>query len=254
MAKDDEDDKDKNKGQKGLTDEQREEIGKIVNASVTAQLARKLPEAITQGMQPVLDKLDKIGGGKPGKGGQAEGDDEGGDDDEVPTTKGKGKGKGAKEVDPDVATMKARLKAIEDERTKEREEHVISKRDGELKELLTGGKVDPMRLKGALAVVAGNLKRQKDGTFTYTAKRDGYEDDLPLAEGVAEWLKSDEGKAYVVSQQRPGGAGTPPRSPQLRSGGAPQKDAAQQKADRKVEAMQTLQGQIGSLLDNGGAE
>jgi hypothetical protein len=257
MGKDDEDD---TKGKKGggLTDEQREEIGRIVNAGVTAQLARKLPEAITQGVQPILDRLDKIGGGKPGKGSQQAGagedDEDDGDSDGAPP-KGKKGGK-AKELDPDVATMKARLKAIEDERAKEREDNLISKRDSEIKDLLTTGKVDPMRLKGAVAVVAGNLKRQKDGTFTYTAQREGYVDDLPIADGVAEWLKSDEGKAYVVAQQRPGGAGTSARVGQQGTvtRGAPQKDAGQQKADRKMQAMETLQSQIGSMLDNGGAE
>jgi hypothetical protein len=248
MGDDKEDDKGKGKNAAGFTDEQREEIGRAVNAAVTAQLARKLPEAITQGMQPVLDRLDKIGG----KGGQAAG---GGDDDEeenagVPPKGKKGKA-AAKEEDPEVATMKARLKAIEDERVKERTEARIAKRDGELKELLTSGKVDPLRVKGALAVIAGNLKENKDGTYTYTAQRDGYVDDLSLADGVKEWLGSDEGKAYVVAQQRPGGAGTAPRAATLRTGGAPQKDASQQRADRKSEAVAKLGGQIQSLIANG---
>lgn len=256
MGKDDEDDKGgKGKGG-GLTDEQREEIGRIVNAGVTAQLSRKLPEAISAGVAPILERLDKIGG-KGGKGTQAAGagDDEEVDDDEAPPAR-KGKGGKPKETDPDVAQMRARLKAIEDERSKEREDNLISKRDSELKELLTSAKVDPMRIKGALAVVAGNLKRTKENTFVYVAKRDGYDDDLTLAEGVAEWAKSDEGKAYLQAQQRPGGAGTSTRVGQQGTvtRGAPQKDAAQQKADRKQAALETLQSQVGSMLDNGAVD
>jgi hypothetical protein len=255
MAKEDDKDKD-GKGGGALSDEAREEIGRTVNAAVTAQLSRKLPDAIKAGvegaMSPILERLDAIGG-KAGKG-KAKADEDDADDEDDAPPKGKGKGGKAKESD-ELVQMRTRLKAIEDERVKEREAAVITKRDGELTSLLTTtAKVDPLRVKGALAVVAGNLKKLEDGSHVWIAQREGYTEDIPIAQGIAEWAKTDEGKAYAAAQQRTGGAGTRVVTGQAPGGtrGAPQRDPKAEKVERKEAAVNKLFEQVGGILDNGG--
>lgn len=56
----------------------------------------------------------------------------------------------------------------------------------------------------------GRVRRSKDGAVVFAIKRDGYDDELDVAKGVAEWLATDEGKEFAPARQV-GGAGTDPK-------------------------------------------
>lgn len=57
---------------------------------------------------------------------------------------------------------------------------------------------------------AGRVRRSKDGAVVFAIKRDGYDDELDVAKGVAEWLATDEGKEFAPARQV-GGSGADPK-------------------------------------------
>ncbi len=240
-----------------FSDRQREEMGKIMNAAIGAQLGRKLDakiaDSLTGAMSPILERLEKLSGaGVPAKTGD----------------EGKEKAAaGAGAPDPEKAELRSRLDAsdkrfaaLEAERKQERDQTRAAKRDQTLREELTKIGIDPNRMRGAIAVIRDAVKiDDKTGELFYKAQRDGYEEDLDVSKGVAEWAASDEGKAYKAApqqqtRQRTGvvnviGGG------EKREGGSTTKQAtearAQQKADGKAAALDKLSGAVSALI--GGA-
>jgi len=190
-------------------------ITRTVNATVTAHLSRKLgpalKEALGTELTEIRDTLTQIAGGKPnaGAGGDGKGNEGKGQNSGQPGTNGQQPAPSLKD-DPEVVAMRKRLAALEDERKKERETAQNNERDGTLREILTAAKIDPNRMRGAIAVVRDSVKRDAEGKLVYKAQRQGYVDDLTLEDGVAEWLATDEGKSYQAPAQgvRGGGAGT----------------------------------------------
>lgn len=121
-----------------------------------------------------------------------------------------GDGRFQRGEDPEVANLKKQLAALDAERKAEKEQLRNRERDGLLTEHLTKAGVDPHRLRGAVAVLRDTLVYDdKEGSWSYRAKRDGFDEDLDVALGVKEWAGTDEGKSYLAPQQPVrGGAGT----------------------------------------------
>jgi len=265
----DDDDDDDGEGGALFTDEQMAAVTSIVNAAVSGQLQRKLPNAIKSSldgaMAPVLERLDAM------RGGRADDDDAGDDDDDTddaPPARGKnGKGKAARggKPDPEVSTLRKQVAQLNEERKLEREQNRNRDRDGQLREHLTKAGVDPNRIRGAIAVLRESTKYDdKAGEWYYTTKRDGLDEDLDLGAGAAEWVKTDEGKSYLGT----GGTADPGRrGAGMRTGGgvigggagggtgggagAARGDGKQAKVAAKQEAMGKLSQAIDSLA--GGA-
>lgn len=249
-------------GDDGFTDAQRESLGRIVNAAVSGQLGRKLrssiSSAVAEAMQAARAEQDQGGGRRRTRDDDDTDDDEGDDDQPPQQQRGKSKGKSSAR-DAEIEGMKRRVAQMEAERKAEREQAIARERDATLREHLTRIGVEPNRMRGALAVVGGMIKRDdKTGSFSYTAKRDGYDEDLDLDIGIKEWAGTDEGKSYLAPQgngQQRQGSGMP----RLGSGGgarpngggtAPNKDKNAAKAEAKQQAMQTL---TQSIQELGGA-
>jgi len=230
----------------------REEITRLVNATVSAQLARKLPAAIEAGTTPILAKLDELGtavaGGAKGKGkakakrrrDDDDEDDQLDDDSEVA------------QLRRELADMQGKLKAQADERAKEAKEARETRIQADLKDALTKAKIDPLRLKGAAAVVRDLLVvDEKTGKATYRAKRDGYDEDLELEAGVAEWAATDEGKSYIAATGAAGGSGArPPGTPQG-GGRKPAANTPEAKVQARREATEQLLGAVKGLVAGG---
>ncbi len=260
---DDTDDEDEDEDSKPMT---RGETLRLVNSAVSAQLTRKLPAAIEAGVAPVIQQMteigDKITAGaqrdpKPGKGkGKRKRDDETEDDDDS-----------GGEESPQVAALSKTVQSLT-AKLKEQEQAAaraaMAQREatltGSLRDSLGKAKVDPLRLKGALAVVRENLVRDKDGNIKYDdegkakwkAKRDGYDEELDIDAGIAEWAGTDEGKSYQAASGSPGGAGA--RTPA--GGGRPAtrpKDAAAAKSERVSAAKQGLLEAVQTTLAGGGS-
>lgn len=253
-----------------LTDGMRTEITNLVNAAVSGQLSRKLPNAITSaletGLAPLREQMENIARGTSRNSG---GDDDDDDDDQQQQQRGKNKGKQrAAAKDPETEGMKKRLAQLEEERKQEREQARNRERDTMLREQLEAAGVDKNRIRGAVAVLRDNMKYDdKAGEWVYKAKRDGgYEDDLDVNTGVSEWAATDEGKSYLAppsntggGQQRGGsgvgrtvGAGaTGAGAGRVQNGGRPAADPKAAKAQAKQEALKNLTTAIDSLGGGG---
>lgn len=259
---DDGDDDDTGGAGSSWSDEQRTELGQLVNAAVSGQLQRKLGNAIKatldESLAPIMQKLNERGGRRPADDDDGEpGDD---DDQDIAPTKGKrGKGQARPAADPERDRMAKRLAAIEEERKTEREQARNGKRDALLREHLEAAGVDKNRIRGAVAVLRENMKHDdKTGEWFYKAKRDGFEEDLDVEAGVGEWAGTDEGKSYLApptgAQQR-GGSGTRigaqgsgGRVGGAIGGGRPATDPKAAKVQAKQEAMKTLTDAVGGLM------
>lgn len=256
---------------------EQERISKIVNDAVTAQFGRKMPSMVADAVKAGLGdlKLDEHigaavakampqqgqqgqGGGTPPAGGQA------------PTQPQVGG-----QPSPEMVAMSAKLadmqkkleeqtKRTADEAAKARNE----KRDSLLNETLSKINVDPNRRRGAAAVIReGAVWDEASSSWQYKAKRDGYEEQIPLDQYVAkEWAATDEGKSYITASPARGGAGTRPAAPAAMGGAArrmpadPKAERAQQEADATTalfEQAAALVGggtiAIGSPLGGGGS-
>lgn len=269
------DDEDDDEGGGGaISDEMRGELTSLVNAAVSGQLNRKLPNAIKNavdaGLAPVLEQL-RTGGKRSAA---ADDDDNADDDDQDLEEQPRGGKRGAAGgrqpavhrraggKDPETQAMAKRLAAIEEERKVEREQARNRDRDGLLREQLTAAGVEPNRLRGAVAVLRDYMKYdEKAAEWGYVAKRDGYDEDLDVGAGVKEWASTDEGKSYLAppskggagngGQQRANG-GTGTRVQQggrtgVVNGGKPIADPKAQKAERRAEAVNNLSNAIGEL-------
>lgn len=267
---DDDDDDDGGGGNGGLDDATRDEIRRLVNATVSSQLGRKLDTAIKGAldgaMAPISEQLAKLTA--------ARGDDD--DDDDAPPTKkgGKGADRGDRgnrqqQRDPEFVAMQKKLQAIEEERKTERAQAEARERDSFLREQLGKLGVDQNRMRGAVAVLRESVKKDPEtGDWIYKAQRDGYVEDLDLSKGVAEWGNTDEGKSYRTppgkgaggnnGQQRQQGAGggqvnvigTKPNGGNNSAAQKKEQDAAANQ-QRKAEAVDKLANAVNSLV--GGA-
>lgn len=245
----------------GLTDGMRTEITNLVNAAVSGQLSRKLPNAITgaleAGLKPLQDQIASLGGSRRG----SDDDDPNDDDDDQQQQRGKkGKqGQQPRSKDPEVVAMQKRMAQIEAERKQERETARNRERDTLLREQLEAAGVDKNRIRGAVAVLRDSMKYDdKAGEWTYSAKREGFEDVLDVSAGVGEWAATDEGKSYLAppsngqGQQQRSGSGVRPTNPgggapRLQNGGRPAVDPKAAKQQAKAAAIEDLSKAIGSL-------
>lgn len=244
-----------------FTDQQLEVITRTVNASVTAQITRKLPSAIEQAVAPQFatlnETLAKLVPQQPGANGQ-------------PANAGAGNaGAGSPQPtkDPEVEQLRSKLSKIEEERKTEREAVRAQERDGKLRELLSTAGVEPNRMKGAIAVLRESMKydpKANDGAggWQYIAKRDGYDEPLALDAGVKEWTNTDEGKSYLAAtttRSANGGAGTTRRTVVPGAGAAAavrgskpvNGTAAGDKTEKRVAAASALSEGIDALFAGG---
>lgn len=244
-----------------LTDGMRTEITNLVNAAVSGQLSRKLPNAITAAVEASIAPLrEQLGSGGRGRGNDDDQNDDD-DDDQGQQQRGK-KGKQGQQQprgkDPEVVAMQKRMAQIEAERKQERETARNRERDTLLREQLEAAGVDKNRIRGAVAVLRDSLKYDdKAGEWTYTAKRDGFEDVIDVSAGVGEWAGTDEGKSYLAppsngqGQQQRSGSGVRPSgpggAPRVQNGGRAAVDPKAAKQQAKADAVQNLSKAIDSL-------
>lgn len=194
----------------------RAEMTEMVNAAVSGQLGRKLkplqqqlegiPTMITEG---ITAGLTAMGGQqaqqRPPAGQQAQAG-----------------GQGGATTDPAVAELRQQLEQVSaklkqqtdaasaaDRRVREQE------RDAGITAALGSLGVDKNRMRGAAAVVRESLVEIKDPAapggvrYAMKAKRNGFEEEVEIAEGVAEWGRTEEGRSYLApTQAARGGAGT----------------------------------------------
>jgi hypothetical protein len=183
-----------------------ERIGKAIdtrlNKAISGHLTRMTPKlAETIGAQ-VLAGI---------KAGQGAGDDDTADPPD-PTAAKPPKGQSTE--------SDQRLKSLEKQLADERKKRELSEakqleteakrsrgeEDDALKSaLMASGVKDEARIRAALHMHRGEgrIKRGEDGAILFVKRTDAGDEELPLAKGVAEWAKTDEGKVFLP----PTGAG-----------------------------------------------
>lgn len=190
---------DDDKGKNGaFTEEQLKAIDARTNAAVSNQLSRfrtsfekDITESIGTAMSPLSEQLKTIG--------------------EAQASKGEDKGKkDSAKGDRDLELKKANTRIADLERkNKEAEDRASSTETKRLageekvalqKALRTAGVDDEHRVRAAVAVlfnVDKRVGRNDDNDIVFKVQRTGYVDELTLDEGVAEWVKTDEGKTFM---------------------------------------------------------
>jgi hypothetical protein len=104
-------------------------------------------------------------------------------------------------VKAEVAQLK---KSLEEERARVAQKEEEVKRNEErarLMDALRSANVSDERLRGAMALLYTEDKRigrDASGKIVFKIQKDGYEDEVPLADGIAAWAESAEGKHYVT--------------------------------------------------------
>lgn len=259
-------------GEEPFTAEQTQALGKLVNAAITTHMKRQLPTLVESTIKKPLQEIRALLEGRQAEGdGAGEGDEGEEQPDEQPEIPRRQQGRqqpGQRRQtsgpDPAVAAMAKKLEKVEKERAQEKAEREAErqqarneKRDGTLRELLGGAGVDPNRLRGAVAVLREQTKYDDKNNEWLIAAGD---EEFDLAAGVAQFVATDEGKAYLAPQQgtRPAGspavrsgAGTRPSGTVQRGAGTrPVTSAADAKAQGKQQAAQDLASAVAGLLGN----
>lgn len=231
------------------------DLTEMVNGAVNNLFKRKLGPAISSAMAPVLEQLKGMKQPKADPDEDADPEDPPDDPEEQPAPKGK-----AKPARPDPAMVKLQRKLEEMQRkADEREQKLVAEAnqrksvtiDNELTSALTKLGVDPLRMRGALAVhKASAFVDDADGKVRFKVKRDGYDEDLDPADALKEWGDTDEGKSYIAASGSTGGAGA--RAP--KTGGASRKAAPgtpEARAQARADAKSALMQGVGELLSDG---
>lgn len=120
------------------------------------------------------------------------------------------------------------------------QKRLASEERNALQKALRDAGVDEARLRGAVALLYGEDKviaRDEDGNIVFKVARTGYVDEVPLDEGVTEWLRSDEGKAHLPARGT-AGSGASGSQHQRRRGPTT-------KEERVAEARKTLANAFG---------
>lgn len=205
-----------------LTDDMRKEIGAMISGAFKSEGKRLITSAVTEGLKSALSKealqplfsqfIEELP------------DDEDGADNDDP-----GKRQPSAKPDPKVAALEAKLadllkKQAEDAETLKKTQTEAREKDAmaALKSALAPH-VKPEALDMAAALLFTAQKRVQlddNGNPLFTVRKPPYagasdEDvQMPLADGVQHWLKSQEGKFFVPA---PSGAGNQP------NGGTPRR-------------------------------
>lgn len=190
----------------GLTAEQ---VTEIVNKAISSHVGRlkKQLQEESKERNAAMDAIIKAWDEE-----QDEEQDDGGE---------KGDGKGEKpSAGPDPATarelaaIRKQLEKTEKERdaekaarAKEAEDRARSEERTQLAEQLTAAGVSPKRVKAAVALLHGDEKRVTRDEKGRILFRGDDEDEVPLADGVKAWVKSEIGQEFVPPRKVGGSGG-----------------------------------------------
>jgi hypothetical protein len=234
-------------GEGVLGEEARKEVEQLVNSAVngavTNQLARfkksfteEITKTLGETLSPISEQLKQFSTQVQRPAGGGEGGGSGG---------GK-KGEVSAEIQEQLARFEGRTKELEgmlaQERKAREEERAARERDraesmskeerAQLAGVLRARGIPEPQVKAAVALLHGEEKligRTDDGQIVFkVAKGTGqarYIDEVELEKGVEEWLKTDDGKAFVPARQA-GGAGGMGARPMGQAQGKDQKGQA----------------------------
>jgi len=209
---------------KAEDDAKREEEAAATEAALEERIGKaidqRLNKAISGHLTRMTPKLAETIGAQVLAGMKATKDDDpdgaGGDGDGTPP---KG-GKGADKDNPLAAQLTSLQKQLETEK-KKREASEAKQAEAEARRaraeeddavksaLMVAGVKDEARIRAALHTHRGEgrIKRDEAGTLLFVKRGDAGEEEVPLAKGIAEWAKTDEGKVFLPPTGAAGSGG-----------------------------------------------
>lgn len=208
------DQNDKTEGKTGEGGEENKESPKYITEDQLNKSIGAAMSGLSKRLKGELGGLikDALGGSK--KKAAAEADDDEGDDEDDDTEKDPKEGK--------LTATDRRLKKLEQENKKLRDAYTSEKkaRDeeatkakkaterGELRKALAAGGVMEQYLDDVVEAryAQGIIRTDEEGAIVWKKSKD---EEIPLSEGVAEWLKSDQGKAYLPPKGARGSGNLP---------------------------------------------
>ena len=197
-------------------DDQKNQQSALINSAVSSHLSRfrksferDVASAITSAVAPLAEQLAKLGGGNQ--------------DDKAAASKGKDElAKAMARIDELERSNKEAIQRAEaTEKARLSDEEKIA-----LQKVLVAKGIEPGKLRAAVALLYTEDKRvgrDESGNIVFRIPKAGYTDEVTLDEGVAAWLKDDEGKSFLPAR---GAAGSGAAGSQI--GGAGKKATTKQ--------------------------
>lgn len=192
-------------GDGGVSDELKAAVSKIANAAQSSHATRmnkhfdkrfsEIQETITQSVSAQLEALKEAlsGTGKP--------------PDAKPAELEQMQAKYAKQIE----TLQAKVEAADRAREEEKSRASRNEERSALTDALRAGGVDGPLLKSAIALLFTEEKRigrGDDGSIVFKTTKDGFDEEMSIKDGVAEWLTSEEGKHYAPARPVAGSGNT----------------------------------------------
>jgi hypothetical protein len=147
-----------------------------------------------------------------------------------------------KKHDAEMAALRAQVESRNAELDKERKQRLENEERSTLSQALAAAGVTNTR--GAIALLYTEdkrLARNDKGEVVFKVQKAGFEDFVPVDEGLADWFKTDEGKSYLPPRGAAGSGAVP-------SGGGRPGGTKDAKADRKSEAKRLIAEYFGKSL------
>lgn len=186
-------------------------VAKSVNAAITQRLSQydqKLEDTLSSQLEQIMSKTQA----------SASNDDTPAEDDAVQAMRAR------------LKEMEALLAAEKQERDKERHLRSVNEERAALKDVLQAEGVPSDRLKAAVAVLYTEdqrIGRDDHGNIQFLTQEEGYVDRASLKEGVAKFLKTDEGKIYLPPRDVSGSGNKGGRAPAPKEGSSLAEDVRQ---------------------------
>lgn len=147
-----------------------------------------------------------------------------------------------------LSAMQKRVEAAERKATeaesRRAEQEAARTRDEERSSLASALRqegLDETRIKAATALLYTEEKRivrSPEGKIAFKLQRQGFEDEVDLSAGIKEWLKTDDGKAFMPARGV-SGSGATAATNGSRSGGKPSKAELREQLARQLFAMKS---------------
>lgn len=126
-----------------------------------------------------------------------------------------------KQYEARIGEIEKKFAAKEAEVAAERQRAARNEERTRLGDALRLAGIGEDRIRGAVALLYTEdqrVGRNEDGEIVFKNRKDGYEEELPLNEGIAQWVNSDEGKYYLPPRAVGGSGNVGGRAPNNKKG------------------------------------
>ncbi len=180
-----------------------ERINKTVNSALTSHLKRIKAGITAEDLEKHLEEREKALAERREKEEEERRKKEGGGDKHAPELVS---------LKKQNEELRKRLDSLDKEAAQAKEEKKAAEERSLLAEMLAEGGVKDARVRHAVNYLRGEglVRRTDKGELVFVKRARGGDEELDLGEGIAEWLKTEDGKHFLPPTNA-GGAGTETR-------------------------------------------